>query len=82
MQLTHHNADRLADLKFGAYEQFEFAGWNGETVHGYVVKPADYVEGRKYPVAFLIHGGPQGTFGNLFHYRWNPRPTRARASRW
>ncbi len=40
-------------------------------MHGYVVKPANFQPGRKYPVAFLIHGGPQSTFGNLFHYRWN-----------
>jgi dipeptidyl aminopeptidase/acylaminoacyl peptidase len=42
-------------------------------VHGYVVKPHDYVEGKKYPVAFLIHGGPQGSFGNGWSYRWNPQ---------
>jgi acylaminoacyl-peptidase len=70
-QLTHHNADRLKDLQFGGYEQFAFPGWNGETVHGYVVKPANFDPAKKYPVAFLIHGGPQGSFGNLFHYRWN-----------
>lgn len=69
--LTAHNAQTLSQLEFGAYEQFSFPGWNGETVHGYVVKPAGYKEGQKYPVAFLIHGGPQGSFGNLFHYRWN-----------
>jgi dipeptidyl aminopeptidase/acylaminoacyl peptidase len=40
-------------------------------VHGYVVKPANFDPAKKYPVAFLIHGGPQGSFGNLFHYRWN-----------
>ena len=57
---------------FGEPEQFSFPGWNGETVHGYVIKPAGYVEGRQYPVAFLIHGGPQGSFGNSWSYRWNP----------
>ena len=57
---------------FGEPEQFSFAGWNGEDVHGYVIKPAGYVEGRKYPVAFLIHGGPQGSFGDSWSYRWNP----------
>ena len=57
---------------FGEAEQFNFPGWNGETVHGYVIKPANYVEGQKYPVAFLIHGGPQGSFGNSWSYRWNP----------
>jgi dipeptidyl aminopeptidase/acylaminoacyl peptidase len=35
------------------------------------VKPAGYEAGRKYPVAFIIHGGPQGSMGNSFHYRWN-----------
>ena len=42
-------------------------------MHGYVVKPANYVPGKKYPVAFLIHGGPQGSFGNGWSYRWNPQ---------
>ena len=70
--LTAHNAGRLAHLSFGAYEQFHFKGWNNETVYGYVVKPAGYVAGHKYPVAFIIHGGPQGSMGNTFHYRWNP----------
>lgn len=69
--LTNHNAERLAAITMGEAEQFTFPGWNGETVHGYVVKPADYQPGKTYPVAFLIHGGPQGSFGNLFHYRWN-----------
>ena len=72
VQLTRHNAERLAGMSFGAYEPFSFAGWNGETVHGFVFKPADYQPGKKYPVALLIHGGPQAYFGNQFHYRWNP----------
>jgi acylaminoacyl-peptidase len=72
-QLTTHNEARMRAHRLGGYEQFSFPGWNGERVHGYVVRPADYVPGRKYPVAFLIHGGPQGSFGNQFHYRWNPQ---------
>jgi acylaminoacyl-peptidase len=71
VQLTHHDAAKLADVKMGEYEQVAFPGWNGETVHGYVMKPWNYEPGKKYPVAFLVHGGPQGSFGNLFHYRWN-----------
>ncbi len=71
--ITHHNAERMAGLKFGAYEQFEFKGWNNETVHGYLVKPVGFEKGRKYPVAFIVHGGPQGSMGNDFHYRWNPQ---------
>lgn len=71
VQLTNANADKLAGVEFGQFEQFSFPGWNGETVHGYLVKPVGFDPAKKYPVAFLIHGGPQGSFGNLFHYRWN-----------
>ncbi len=72
-QITTINADKLAAIRMGDYEQFTFAGWNNETVHAYLVKPADFDPAKKYPVAFLIHGGPQGSFGNDFHYRWNPQ---------
>ena len=72
-QLTKHNADRLAELEFGAYEQFSFEGAAGDTVYGWVVKPVGFEEGRRYPVAFIVHGGPQGSMGNSFHYRWNPQ---------
>lgn len=71
--ITPSAQDVLKDVNFGDFEQFNYTGWNNETVHGYVVKPHDYVEGQKYPVAFLIHGGPQGSFGNGWSYRWNPQ---------
>ena len=57
----------------GQAEQFSFKGWNNEAVYVYVVKPADFDPAKQYPVAFLIHGGPQGSFNNNFHYRWNPQ---------
>ncbi|MDQ3229140.1 MAG: S9 family peptidase [Pseudomonadota bacterium] len=72
-KVTQNNMQALKDVKFVAFEQFNFKGWNGDTVHGYVVKPWNYVEGKKYPVAFLIHGGPQGSFSNGWSYRWNPQ---------
>ncbi|MFZ9348126.1 MAG: prolyl oligopeptidase family serine peptidase [Arenimonas sp.] len=72
-QISVNNREAMAKTAWGAFEQFSFIGWNDQTVHGYVVKPANYVEGRKYPVAFLIHGGPQGSFGNGWSYRWNPQ---------
>ena len=71
--ITPDASERLPDVRFGDYEQFSFRGWNGNTVHGYVVKPWNYEEGREYPVAFLIHGGPQGSFGDGWSYRWNPQ---------
>jgi dipeptidyl aminopeptidase/acylaminoacyl peptidase len=71
--VTRINAEKTAAARLGDFEPFTFPGWNNETVHGYIVKPADFDPGKKYPVAFLIHGGPQGSFGNNFHYRWNPQ---------
>jgi dipeptidyl aminopeptidase/acylaminoacyl peptidase len=70
-QLTHFNDARAKAITWGDYEQFSFKGAKGDTVHGYVIKPAGFT-GGKVPVAFLIHGGPQGSFGDHFHYRWNP----------
>lgn len=72
-RITNINAGQVAAARMGDYEQFTFSGWNDETVYCYVVKPADFNPDKKYPVAFLIHGGPQGSFGNMFHYRWNPQ---------
>jgi len=71
--VTRINADKLAAVRMGESEQFTFAGWNDETVYAYIVRPVDFDPAKKYPVAFLIHGGPQGSFGNDFHYRWNPQ---------
>jgi dipeptidyl aminopeptidase/acylaminoacyl peptidase len=73
VQLTQQNVDKLKDVKFGDFEQFSFAGANGDTVHGYVMKPWNATPGAKYPIAFLVHGGPQGSFGNGWSYRWNPQ---------
>lgn len=72
-QLTAFNAEKLASVQFGDYEQFSFKGANDETVYGYLIKPANFEPGKKYPIAFLVHGGPQGSFGDHFHYRWNPQ---------
>ncbi|MEO8700098.1 MAG: S9 family peptidase, partial [Kofleriaceae bacterium] len=70
-QITHFNDARVKKIEWGAYEQFSFKGAKGDTVYGYAMKPAGFRAGAKVPVAFLIHGGPQGSFGDHFHYRWN-----------
>jgi dipeptidyl aminopeptidase/acylaminoacyl peptidase len=72
VQITQVNKDRLAPVRMGEYEQFSFPGWNNETVYGYVVRPVDFDPAKKYPVALLIHGGPEGSFPDDFSYRWNP----------
>ncbi len=72
-KITEQNAAALADVKFGDYEQFSFVGAKGETVYGYVVKPWNAKPGETYPIAFLVHGGPQSSFANEWSYRWNPQ---------
>ena len=70
--ITHFNDARVKKIEWGEPEQFSFKGAKGDTVYGWVVKPAGF-KGGKAPVAFLVHGGPQGSFGDHFHYRWNPQ---------
>lgn len=72
-RITRINDARVAATRMGRAEQFTFAGANGDTVHAYVVEPAELDPKAKYPIAFLIHGGPQGSMANQFHYRWNPQ---------
>jgi len=70
-RLTSVNQALLAQRSLGAYEQFSFKGWNDETVYGYVVQPYGFTSGKRFPVAFIVHGGPQGSFQNIWNYRWN-----------
>jgi dipeptidyl aminopeptidase/acylaminoacyl peptidase len=71
--LTALNAARVAAARMGSTEPFSFTGARGDTVHAWLVRPARFDPAKRYPVAFLIHGGPQGSFGDRFHYRWNPQ---------
>jgi len=71
VRLTDANHEPLASRHMGEFEQFSFKGWNDEIVYGYVVKPYGFEPGRRYPIAFLVHGGPQVSFGSLWTYRWN-----------
>jgi dipeptidyl aminopeptidase/acylaminoacyl peptidase len=72
-RLTDFSSEALQGVEMGTYEQFTFAGAEGTEVYGWLVRPADFDPDKRYPVAFLIHGGPQGSFSNSFHYRWNPQ---------
>ncbi len=70
-QLTFTNKERLAELEMNPLEDYWFVGANGDSVHLLMVKPPQFDPNKKYPMISLIHGGPQGAWGDDFHYRWN-----------
>jgi len=71
-RLTSVNADKLAGIDMPTVTRFSFTGANNDKVWGYAVKPAGLTTGAKVPVAFMVHGGPQGSSNNSWSYRWNP----------
>ncbi|MBI2341231.1 MAG: S9 family peptidase, partial [Deltaproteobacteria bacterium] len=70
-QITNMNKPVLDEVEMSAAERFSFSGADGDMVYGWFFKPAEFKEGEKYPLAVFIHGGPQGSFTDHFHYRWN-----------
>jgi dipeptidyl aminopeptidase/acylaminoacyl peptidase len=70
VRVTSVNAAKLAGIDMPTVDRFNFAGANGDTVWGYAVRPAG--AGAKVPMAFMVHGGPQGSSNNSWSYRWNP----------
>ncbi|HKT71562.1 MAG TPA: S9 family peptidase [Steroidobacteraceae bacterium] len=70
-RLTRVNEGLLGRRQLSDFEQFSFKGWNDETTYGYVVKPYGFQSGKRYPIAFIVHGGPQVSLQNLWNYRWN-----------
>ncbi|MEI7636851.1 MAG: S9 family peptidase [Syntrophus sp. (in: bacteria)] len=72
-RVTKWNDDRVEKIRFGKVGAFTFNGAHGDTVYGRIVYPVDFAPARKYPVAFIIHGGPETSNLNEFHYRWNPQ---------
>ncbi len=70
--LTHVNEPVLSQVTLSSPEPFWFTGAHNDKVEGFLVKPPSFDAGKKYPVKFLIHGGPQGAWGDDWSYRWNP----------
>jgi dipeptidyl aminopeptidase/acylaminoacyl peptidase len=66
--LTHHNDLLMAEFKLGTTEEFRCKAKDGNEVHGLIVKPLDYVAGKKYPTLLRIHGGPNGQDAHSFNF--------------
>jgi dipeptidyl aminopeptidase/acylaminoacyl peptidase len=69
--LTHLNDALLGQYQLTALEDFYVAGAENTQVQSFLVKPPDFNASRKYPVLMLIHGGPEGDWGESWTYRWN-----------
>ena len=69
-QITDLNHDVLAQVAMQPLEPFWFTSAK-DRVEGFVIKPPNFAAGQKYPVKFLIHGGPEGQWGDSWTYRWN-----------
>ncbi|MDR3636330.1 MAG: S9 family peptidase [Isosphaeraceae bacterium] len=69
--LTHHNDRLVAELDLPKTESFTFPGADGDKVQGWLLRPPGFDPKQKYPVVFLIHGGPQGAWHDEWHGRWN-----------
>jgi dipeptidyl aminopeptidase/acylaminoacyl peptidase len=71
-KLNQLNDDVLSQVAMSPLELFWFQGANNHKVEGFLVKPPNFDPSKKYPVKFLIHGGPEGAWGDDWSYRWNP----------
>jgi dipeptidyl aminopeptidase/acylaminoacyl peptidase len=74
--LTHLNDDLLAQYQLTPLEDFwvtskDAAGTENTQVQSFLVKPPNFTPSRKYPMLLLVHGGPQGEWGESWTYRWN-----------
>jgi dipeptidyl aminopeptidase/acylaminoacyl peptidase len=69
-QLTRQNDPLLAKIKLANTEEITFQSKDGTSVNGFLVKPADYRAGTKYPTILRIHGGPVYQFSNEFMADW------------
>ncbi len=70
--VTHVNDTLLSQLDLPPLEAFSFTGAEDAEVQGFLLKPPGFDANKKYPLKFLIHGGPQGAWGDSWSYRWNP----------
>jgi dipeptidyl aminopeptidase/acylaminoacyl peptidase len=69
--LTHLNDALLSQLDLPKMEPFWFTAKDGTKLQGFVIRPPGFDPAKKYPLKFLIHGGPQGAWGDMWSYRWN-----------
>ena len=70
-QHTFTNKKLLDTLDLREPESFTFKSADGTPIQAWILLPPGFDKTKKYPAIFLVHGGPQGVWGDEFHYRWN-----------
>ncbi len=70
-QLTQTNAAALAAIDQRPPVPFGFVGAKNDSVFGFLIKPPAFDSTKRYPVVYLIHGGPQGAWLDSWSLRWN-----------
>lgn len=73
IQLTHLNDEVMSEYELGEFEEITYESADGTPISGFLVKPPGFDFERKYPLLLLVHGGPQGAWGEAWSYRWNPQ---------
>ena len=69
--VTHLNDSLLSQVSMSPLESFWFTGAHDDKVEGFLVKPPNFDSNKKYPVKFIVHGGPEVPMGDEWSYRWN-----------
>lgn len=72
-QITRTNDIFINEYQLKPAEEVTWSGAGGDSVHGFITKPASFVATKRYPLIVLIHGGPQGAWNDAWSYRWNPQ---------
>ena len=73
VEIVNLNKERLNNFSLSEPEMINFTGGYNDTVYGWILKPSNFDPEQKYPVALLIHGGPESVWSSSWSYRWNPQ---------
>ncbi|WP_439108506.1 S9 family peptidase [Alkalihalophilus lindianensis] len=69
-QLTNVNEEFLAEIELSTAEAITFKAPDGWDIHGWVMKPVGYEEGKKYPTIMEVHGGPHAMYANTYFHEF------------
>lgn len=70
-QITNINTQALKAVNLGNIENVTYKGANDKDIQMFIVYPPNFDRTKKYPLVFMLHGGPHSIFGDQFHFRWN-----------